>query len=95
MVLQRIVKQLLLMLKECKKECSLRCGWIREEIYDIPEKHQGPEPYVAVPAEKTESKRQVENLSDFPEEGIRFTSSEHKKAYYDSLQKFSCTRFCR
>ena len=31
----------------------------------------------------------VENLSDFPEEGIRFTSSEHKKAYYDSLQKFS------
>ena len=75
--------------KECKKECSLRCGWIREEIDDIPEKHQGPEPYVAVPAEKTESKRQVENLSDFPEEGIRFTSSEHKKAYYDSLQKFS------
>ena len=29
------------------------------------------------------------NPSDFPEEGIRFTSSEHKKAYYDSLQKFS------
>ena len=43
--------------KECKKECSLRCGWIREEIDDIPEKHQGPEPYVAVPAEKTESKK--------------------------------------
>ena len=31
----------------------------------------------------------VRSIPDFPEEGIRFTSSEHKKAYYDSLQKFS------